>query len=248
MKQGYFKITENTPLSKTVYRMRLVGDTSDITASGQFVNIKLDGFFLRRPISVCDVEGDTLTLVYKVVGHGTEAMAQMREGTLDVLTGLGNGYDLSKSGDAPVLVGGGVGVPPLYLLCKRLLAEGKHPSVILGFNTKDEIFYEDEFRALGVAVSVATVDGSYGTKGFVTDCLALEPHKNATYFYTCGPEPMLKALCRATAISGQLSFEERMGCGFGACMGCSCQTLTGNKRICKEGPVLEKEELLWNAN
>ena len=248
MKQGYFKITENTPLTKTVYRMRLVGDTSDITASGQFVNIKLNGFFLRRPISVCDVEGDTLTLVYKVVGHGTEAMAQMSEGTLDVLTGLGNGYDLSKSGDAPVLVGGGVGVPPLYLLCKRLLAEGKHPSVILGFNTKDEIFYEDEFRALGVAVSVATVDGSYGTKGFVTDCLALEPHKNATYFYTCGPEPMLKALCRATAISGQLSFEERMGCGFGACMGCSCQTLTGNKRICKEGPVLEKEELLWNAN
>ena len=157
-------------------------------------------------------------------------------------------YSLSKSGDAPVLVGGGVGVPPLYLLCKRLLAEGKHPSVILGFNTKDEIFYEEEFRALGVSVSVATVDGSYGTKGFVTDCLALEPHKNATYFYTCGPEPMLKALCRATAISGQLSFEERMGCGFGACMGCSCQTLTGNKRICKEGPVLEKEELLWNAN
>ena len=248
MKQSLFEIVENTPLTKTVYRMRLVGDTSDITASGQFVNIKLDGFFLRRPISVCDVEGDTLTLVYKVVGKGTEAMSKMTEGTLDVLTGLGNGYDLSKSGDAPVLVGGGVGVPPLYLLCRRLLAEGKHPSVILGFNTKEEIFYEEEFLALGVEVSVATVDGSYGTRGFVTDCLPLPAHKNATYFYTCGPEPMLKALCKATTISGQLSFEERMGCGFGACMGCSCQTLTGNKRICKEGPVLKKEELLWNAN
>ena len=248
MKQSFFEIVENHPLTKTVYRMRLVGDTSDITASGQFVNIKLDGFFLRRPISVCDVEGDTLTLVYKVVGKGTEAMSKMTEGTLDVLTGLGNGYDLSKSGETPVLVGGGVGVPPLYLLCKRLLAEGKRPSVILGFNTREEIFYEEEFRALGVEVSVATVDGSYGTRGFVTDCLSLPAHKNATYFYTCGPEPMLKALCKATAISGQLSFEERMGCGFGACMGCSCQTLTGNKRICKEGPVLEKEELLWNAN
>ncbi|MBR2611684.1 MAG: dihydroorotate dehydrogenase electron transfer subunit [Clostridia bacterium] len=248
MKQSFFEIVENTPLTKTVYRMRLVGDTSDITASGQFVNIKLDGFFLRRPISVCDVEGDTLTLVYKVVGKGTEAMSKMTEGTLDVLTGLGNGYDLSKSGDTPVLVGGGVGVPPLYLLCRRLLAVGKRPSVILGFNTREEIFYEEEFRALGVEVSVATVDGSYGTRGFVTDCLSLPAHKNATYFYTCGPEPMLKALCKATTISGQLSFEERMGCGFGACMGCSCQTLTGNKRICKEGPVLEKEELLWNAN
>ena len=249
MKQGYFKIIENTPLTKTVYRMRLVGDTSDITASGQFVNIKLDGFFLRRPISVCDLEGDTLTLVYKVVGHGTEAMSKMVEGEmLDVLTGLGNGYDLSKSGETPVLVGGGVGVPPMYLLCRRLIAEGKRPSVILGFNTKEEVFYEKEFLALGVDVSVATVDGSYGTKGFVTNCLSLDPHKNATYFFTCGPEPMLKALCAATTYSGQLSFEERMGCGFGACMGCSCKTLTGNKRICKEGPVLEKEEILWNAN
>ena len=182
MKQSFFEIVENTPLTKTVYRMRLVGDTSDITASGQFVNIKLDGFFLRRPISVCDVEGDTLTLVYKVVGKGTEAMSKMTEGTLDVLTGLGNGYDLSKSGDTPVLVGGGVGVPPLYLLCRRLLAEGKRPSVIHGFNTREEIFYEEEFRALGVEVSVATVDGSYGTRGFVTDCLSLPAHKNATYF------------------------------------------------------------------
>ena len=245
MKQSFFEIVENTPLTKTVYRMRLVGDTSDITASGQFVNIKLDGFFLRRPISVCDVEGDTLTLVDKVVGKGTEAMSKMTEGPLDILTGLGNGYDLTKSGDAPVLVGGGVGVPPLYLLCRRLLAEGKHPSVILGFNTKEEIFYEEEFLALGVEVSVATVDGSYGTRGFVNDCLSLPAHKNATYFYTSGPEPMLKALCKATTISGQLSFEERMGCGFGACMGCSCKTITGYKRICKEGPVMKKEEILW---
>ena len=244
MKQGYFEIIENVALTPLVYRMRLRGDTSDITASGQFVNIKLDGFFLRRPISVCDVEGDVLTIVYKVVGKGTEAMAKMTKGVLDVLTGLGNGYDLSPSGDTPLLLGGGVGVPPLYLLCKRLLAEGKHPSVILGFNTKDEVFLEDDFLALGVPVTVTTVDGSYGTAGFVTDAMASMDY---SYFYTCGPEPMLKAVYRASATEGQFSFEERMGCGFGACMGCSCKTVTGYKRICKEGPVLRKEEILWQA-
>ena len=244
MKQGYFEIIENVALTPLVYRMRLRGDTSDITASGQFVNIKLDGFFLRRPISVCDVEGDVLTIVYKVVGKGTEAMAKMTEGKLDVLTGLGNGYDLSPSGDAPLLLGGGVGVPPLYLLCRRLLAEGKHPSVILGFNTKDEVFLEEDFLALGVPVTVTTVDGSYGTRGFVTDAMV---HMNYSYFYTCGPEPMLKAIYRTSTTEGQFSFEERMGCGFGACMGCSCKTVTGYKRICKEGPVLRKEEILWQA-
>ena len=244
MKQGDFEIIENVALTPLVYRMRLRGDTSDITASGQFVNIKLDGFFLRRPISVCDVEGDVLTIVYKVVGKGTEAMAKMTKGTLDVLTGLGNGYDLSPAGDTPLLIGGGVGVPPLYLLCKRLLAEGKHPSVILGFNTKDEVFLEDDFRALGVPVTVTTVDASYGTKGFVTDAMG---DRNYSYFYTCGPEPMLKAVYRASTTEGQFSFEERMGCGFGACMGCSCKTVTGYKRICKEGPVLRKEEILWQA-
>ena len=242
MKQGLFKIIENTKLTATVYRMRLVGDTSHITRPGQFVNIKLDGFYLRRPISVCDCNGDTLTLVYKVVGKGTEAMNKMTEGKLDILTGLGNGYDLSLSGNKPLLLGGGVGVPPLYLLAKELIKEGKEVSVVLGFNTKDEIFYEEEFKALGAKVLVATADGSYGVRGFVTDAMK---DLDYTYFYTCGPEPMLKAVCKVATTSGQLSFEERMGCGFGACMGCSCKTLTGNKRICKEGPVMRKEEIIW---
>ena len=242
MKQGLFEIIENTQLTSTVYRMRLVGDTSHITRPGQFVNIKLDGFYLRRPISVCDCQGDTLTLVYKVVGKGTEAMSKMKGGKLDILTGLGNGYDLSLSGDKPLLLGGGVGVPPLYLLAKELIKEGKEVTVILGFNTKDEIFYEEEFKAIGAKVLVATADGSYGVKGFVTNAME---GLDYTHFYTCGPEPMLKAVCKATVTSGQLSFEERMGCGFGACMGCSCKTLTGNKRICKEGPVMKKEEIIW---
>ncbi len=241
MKQGFFEIIENTPLTRDVYRMRLSGDTAAITAPGQFVNIKLSGLFLRRPISVCDVEGNVLTILYKVVGKGTAQMAEMKTGALDVLTGLGNGYDTSVSGDAPLLLGGGVGVPPMYMLCKKLIGEGKKVHVVLGFNTKDEIFYEEEFRALGAEVTVTTVDGSYGTKGFVTDALG----EGYTYFYTCGPEPMLKAVFSATSTEGQLSFEERMGCGFGACMGCSCKTIYGNKRICKEGPVLRKEEILW---
>lgn len=242
MKQGKFKIIENTPLTDCVYQMTLQGDTSAITAPGQFVNIQLDGLFLRRPISVCDVNEDKLTIIYKVVGRGTEQLSQMTEGELDVLTGLGNGYDLTKAGDSPVLLGGGVGVPPMYLLCKRLLAMEKKVTVILGFNTKSEIFYEKEFRALGADVIVTTVDGSYGTQGFVTDALKTLSY---SYFYTCGPEPMLKAVYKASVTSGQMSFEKRMGCGFGACMGCSCKTLTGYKRICKEGPVMEKEEILW---
>ena len=223
--------------------MVLEGDTSAISASGQFVNLLIEGFFLRRPISVCDSVPGELTLVYKVVGKGTEAMSRMGEGEeVDILTGLGNGYDLTLSGDRPLLVGGGVGVPPLYRLCRELIAQGKSVSVILGFNTKDEVFYKEEFEALGAKVYVSTVDGSMGKKGFVTDCLE---GLDYTYFYTCGPEPMLKALYRATATSGQFSFEERMGCGFGACMGCSCKTVTGYKRICKEGPVLCKEDIIW---
>ena len=242
MKQSIFKILSNTPLTSTVYKMVLQGDTSAITAPGQFVNIQLSGRFLRRPISVCDYDGSTLTILYKVVGGGTAQMAAMEEGqTLDILTGLGNGYDLSVSGAHPVLLGGGVGVPPLYRLAKDLLAQGKTVSVVLGFNTASEVFYADEFRALGCDVTVTTVDGSYGTKGFVTDALP----ENYTYFYTCGPEPMLKAVYRAALTSGQMSFEERMGCGFGACMGCSCKTLTGYKRICKDGPVMRKEEIAW---
>ena len=242
MKQGIFEIVSNTPLTSNVYRMVLQGDTSAITASGQFVNIKLEGLYLRRPISVCDVEGDMLTIIYKVVGKGTAQMSQMTEGTLDVLTGLGNGYDLTVSGDHPVLLGGGVGVPPMYLLAKRLLEQGKSVRVILGFNTAAEVFYEDAFKALGCDVTVTTVDGSQGMKGFVTDALG---QMDYTYFYTCGPEPMLKAVYKTSVTSGQMSFEKRMGCGFGACMGCSCKTITGYKRICKEGPVMRKEEILW---
>ena len=243
MKQSIFTILENKALTRDVYRMVLAGDTSAITASGQFVNIQLDGMFLRRPISVCDYDAETLTIIYKVVGKGTEAMSKMEGGKLDILTGLGNGYDLTLAGDKPVLLGGGVGVPPMYNLAKKLRAEGKEVSVILGFNTASEIFYEEEFKALGCDVTVTTVDGSYGVKGFVTDALPAD----YTYFYTCGPEPMLKAVYKTSVTEGQFSFEERMGCGFGACMGCSCKTKYGNKRICKDGPVLAKEEIVWQT-
>ena len=243
MKQGIFEIKSNVALTATVYKMVLTGDTSAITCPGQFVNILLDGLFLRRPISVNECVGDELTLIYKVVGKGTEQMAKMTAGqTLDVLTGLGNGYDLSKAGDRPLLIGGGVGVPPLYMLARQFREAGKEVSVILGFNTKDEVFCEADFKALGCDTTVTTVDGSYGIKGFVTDAMA---QKSYTYVYTCGPEPMLKAIWRASATSGQFSFEERMGCGFGACMGCSCKTLTGYKRICKDGPIMYKEEIAW---
>ena len=244
MKQGFFTVVSNERIANDVMLMKLSGDTSAITASGQFVNIKIEGLFLRRPISVCDYDEGTLTLIYKVVGEGTEVMSGYGAGeVLDVLTGLGNGYDTSLSGEKPLLIGGGVGVPPLYNLCKKLVAEGKKPTVVLGFNSAGDVFYEDEFRALGAEVSVTTADGSYGIKGFVTNAMDVE----YTHFYCCGPEPMLKAVYAATKTSGQLSFEERMGCGFGACMGCSCKTITGYKRICKEGPVMMKEEILWQT-
>lgn len=244
MKQTVFEIEKNEALTEAVYRMDLRGDTGAITAPGQFVNVALEEKYLRRPLSVCDAEGDRLTLVYKVVGQGTRQMAGMKAGErLDLLTGLGNGYDLAKSGERPLLLGGGVGVPPLYLLARRLIGQGKRVAVVLGFNTKNEVFFEREFRELGANVTVATADGSYGTKGFVTDAMP----ENYTYFYTCGPEPMLKAVYKAAGTDGQFSFEERMGCGFGACMGCSCKTVTGYKRICRDGPVLEKGEILWNA-
>ena len=242
MKDTIFTVISNKNIAKNTYECVLEGDISDITASGQFVNIKLDGFYLRRPISVCDADGGKLTLIYKVVGKGTQKMAEMTGGEkLLVLTGLGNGYDLSKSGDKPLLIGGGAGVPPMYMLCKKLVAEGKKPSVILGFGAKDEVFYKEEFEKLGAKTYVTTVDGSEGVKGFVTDAMDID----YTYFYTCGPEPMLKAIYDKSVTSGQFSFEERMGCGFGACMGCSCKTKYGNKRICKDGPVLVKEEIIW---
>ncbi|MBE6691463.1 MAG: dihydroorotate dehydrogenase electron transfer subunit [Ruminococcaceae bacterium] len=244
MKQSFFEIVKNVALTADVYKMELSGDTSAITAPGQFVNIKLEGKFLRRPISVNDSAEGLLTIIYKVVGEGTAQMAGMQPGEqLDILTGLGNGYTLTEAGDRPVLLGGGVGVPPLYMLAKQLIAAGKRVSVVLGFNKASEVFYAEEFAALGCDVTVTTVDGSMGVKGFVTDALPAD----YTYFYTCGPEPMLKAVYRATNTSGQMSFEERMGCGFGACMGCSCKTLTGYKRICREGPVMRKEEILWES-
>lgn len=243
MKQSVFTIESNKKIAKDVYLMVLSGDTSDITAPGQFVNIQLEGFYLRRPISVCDYDADTLTLIYKVVGKGTEYMAKLPKGfKLDVLTGLGNGFDISKSGDRPLLIGGGVGVPPMYNLAKRLISEGKDVSVILGFNAAEEVFFQKEFEDIGAKVYVATADGSVGTKGFVTDVMI---NVDYSYFYTCGPMPMFKAIESIAKTSGQYSFEERMGCGFGACMGCSCKTKYGNKRICKDGPVLEREEIIW---
>lgn len=241
MKQGYFKILSNEPLTQLVYKMVLEGDTSAISGPGQFVDLRLPEKYLRRPISVCDYSENTLTLIYKVVGQGTGIMSHLPAGTeLDVLTGLGNGYDTSRSGDAPVLVGGGVGVPPMYNLAKKLVSEGKHPQVVLGFNTSEEIFLARDFEALGIPVHIATADGSVGTKGFVTDVLKA---LNYTYFYTCGPMPMFKAMETIMTTSGQYSFEERMGCGFGACMGCTIKTRSGYKRVCKDGPVFVKEEV-----
>ena len=244
MKDVLLKVISNKKIAKNTYESILEGDVSDVTAAGQFVNIKLDGFFLRRPISVCEVDGNKLTIIYKAVGQGTEKMAEAEVGTeWQTLTGLGNGYDLTESGERPLLLGGGAGVPPMYELCKRLVGEGKSPTVILGFGSADEVFYKEKFAALGAKVIVCTADGTEGIKGFVTDGMK---DVDYTYFYTCGPEPMLKAVYKATKTSGQFSFEERMGCGFGACMGCSCKTITGYKRICKDGPVLRKEEILWS--
>ena len=251
MKDIIFTVKSNEEIAKNTYKMCLSGDTEGIRA-GQFVNFKLDGFYLRRPISICDIENDCLTVIYKTVGKGTEAMSKMTAGEqILTLTGLGNGYDLSLSGERPLLIGGGAGVPPMYLLCKKLMSEGKKCSVILGFGSADEVFFEDEFKALGANVTVTTVDGSYGMRGFVTNAMdGINNINNTdkysyTYFYTCGPEPMLKAVYDKSTTSGQFSFEERMGCGFGACMGCSCKTKYGNKRICKDGPVLTKEEIVW---
>ncbi len=241
MKQGIFNIIRNEALTDAVYMMVLEGDTSAITNCGQFVDLRLPEKYLRRPISVCDYDSEHLTLIYKVVGSGTEIMAKLPVGTeLDVLTGLGNGYDTSLSGDHPVLVGGGVGVPPMYNLCKKLIAEGKHPQVVLGFNVASEIFLAEEFKALGAEVYIATADGSVGTKGFVTDVIK---NLSYTYFYSCGPMPMFKAMENVMTTSGQYSFEERMGCGFGACMGCTIQTKSGYKRVCKDGPVFFREEV-----
>ena len=246
MKEEIFKINSNVLIAENTYEMELLGDTGEIVRPGQFVNIKLDGFFLRRPISVCDREEGRMTLIYKAVGEGTELMTKLAPGTrLNILTGLGNGFDLSLSGDHPVLIGGGAGIPPMYSLCKALISvlSPENIKVVLGFNTEEEIFYLREFQDLGVDVRVATADGSYGTKGFVTDVLK---DLDYTFFYTCGPMPMFRAIEAIAKTSGQYSFEERMGCGFGACMGCSMMMADGSyKRVCKEGPVFRREEILW---
>ncbi len=243
MTQGIYTILSNTKIARDVWEMVLSGDTSAITAPGQFLNIKIEGLYLRRPISICDWNENTITILYKVVGVGTEKMTEMGAGdTLDILVGLGNGFDMKNSGDRPLLVGGGVGTPPMYGLCKRLVAEGKKPVIILGYASAEDVLYEEKFAEMGVEVRIATVDGTKGVKGFVTHAME---NLDYTYFYACGPIPMLKALDAASATSGELSFEERMGCGFGACMGCTCKTKYGNKRICRDGPVLKKEEVIW---
>ena len=243
-KRSKYKILHNSKIAKDVYKMILEGNTSSIARCGQFINIQLDELYLRRPISICDYDEKTITIIYKVVGEGTEKMSQLPIGQeLDVLTGLGNGFDINCEGDKPLVVGGGVGTPPLYRLCKDLILSGKKPTVVLGFASKDDVFYEQELKDLGIDVYVATVDGSYGTKGFVTDII--RNLNDYTYFYACGPMPMLKALTNEVGISGQLSLEERMGCGFGACMGCTIKTKNGYKRVCKEGPVFRREELIW---
>lgn len=243
MTESYFTVLSNEKIAKNTYKMTLSGDGNGV-APGKFVNLRIDGKFLRRPISVCDFENGVLTLVYKTVGEGTEIMSRaVRNDKFNILSYLGNGYDTKKSGDAPLLIGGGVGVPPLYILSKKLVSEGKKVTAVLGFNTADEIFYEEEFKKIGAHVIVATADGSYGTHGFVTD--AMQNVCDYTYFYSCGPEPMLRAVCNVAKTSGELSFEERMGCGFGACVGCTCKTKYGNKRICRDGPVLTKEEIIW---
>ena len=242
-KKVFLKITENRALTDSVWLMTLSGDCSAITKPGQFINIKLDGLYLRRPISVYDCEKDFVTIIYKVVGKGTALMSTLPIGKeLDVLVGLGNGFDTSVSGERPVVIGGGVGVPPMFKLAKELIAEGKNVTAILGFNTAGEIFAKEEFEKIGCKVIVTTVDGSYGTKGFVTNAMDFD----YTYTFCCGPEPMLKAVYNTAKTGGQFSFEERMGCGFGACMGCTCKTKYGNKRICKDGPVLVKEEIIWD--
>lgn len=244
MKQEFFEITQNVSIASGIYLLRMKGNTSEISAPGQFVDLKLDGRFLRRPISVCDWEEGELTLIYKILGSGTQELTSYPVGkTLDVLTGLGNGFDINRSGSFPLLVGGGVGIPPLYGLARRLVAADKTPRAILGFNSAADLFFVNEFETLGVPVEVTTVDGSTGRKGFVTDIMTHLP--SYSYLYTCGPEQMLRAVYEAARSDGQFSFEARMGCGFGACMGCSCETKYGTKRICRDGPVLEKGEIVW---
>ena len=242
MKQSIFKLTENTALTYKVSRLRLEGDVSAIKKPGQFVQVQLDGLFLRRPFSVCDRDENSFTILYETAGTGTELLRTLPAGTkLDVLTGLGNGFDLYRGGNNPLLIGGGTGLSPMFWLAKELLALGASPKALLGFNTADDVFYAEEFEALGIETLITTTDGSRGIKGLVIDAM----DKPYSGFYACGPEAMLRAVCEASNKPGQISLDRRMGCGFGACMGCTVITRNGPKRICKEGPVLDREEIIW---
>ena len=244
-KERNFRIDSNERIAAKTYRMVLEGDTSDFTAPGQFANVAVEGKFLRRPISVCDYSEGSLTLLYDVVGDGTRQMSEMKPGTtLNLLTGLGNGFSTVAESRRPVLVGGGIGVAPLLNLAKALRRAGKEPEIILGFNTSADVVLEKEFKDMRFGTVVTTADGSYGLKGFVTDAPGLK-EGTYDYFYACGPMPMLRALCGIPVITGELSLDERMACGFGVCMCCSLETRDGAKRICKDGPVFKKEELIW---
>ena len=245
MLKKIFHIGSNSPVAHDTFRLVLETDASVTVRSGQFVDIALPGRYLRRPISVSDVLPRGLVLYYKAVGEGTRQMAALPPGTaLELLLPLGSGFGPEKCREKALLVGGGLGAAPLYLLARELLEAGKHPTAVLGFNRADEICLAEEFRALGVPVHVATLDGSVGTKGFVTDAIkALQPEYD--YFYTCGPMVMMKAVCNAVEGSGEASLEERMGCGAGFCYGCSIQTKKGPARVCKDGPVFKTEDILW---
>lgn len=239
-----YKVISNELIAYKTYKMVLFGDTSKITAPGQFINIKVESAttFLRRPISISDYDCNTMTIIYKVFGEGTEILSHKRQfDQLDILGPLGNGFTIQKDKKKQLLIGGGVGVPPLYSVAKELYKRGIEFDVVLGFNNKYDVFLEGMFRALGASVYVTTMDGSYGYKGHVIDVIKLKD-LHYDYYYACGPEVMLKALVEMDK-EGQLSFEERMGCGFGACMGCSHKTIHSYKRICKEGPVLEANEV-----
>ncbi|NCB51444.1 MAG: dihydroorotate dehydrogenase electron transfer subunit [Clostridia bacterium] len=246
MKQGIFTLTENRRVAADIYLARLSGDSSAVTAPGQFVNIEIPGLFLRRPFSVCDWEDGGLTIAYRTAGIGTEELRSLRPGAkLDVLTGLGNGFDTAPSGGAPLLVGGGSGISPLLALAKTLSAEGKSVTAILGTASRDGLYLAGEITTAGARVILTTEDGSAGTKGLVTDAM---PGIEYTHVYACGPEPMMKAVAEASHSSGQFSFEARMGCGFGACMGCSRMMKNGPKRVCKDGPVFFKEDIIWQTS
>lgn len=245
--QGVLTIISKTQLCSDVYEMVLQGkEASYVSNPGQFINIKLNDSlqpYLRRPMSISDYSDDTITIVFRVVGEGTKILKEKQVGDqLDCLIGLGNGFEVKKDHKA-ILIGGGLGTPPLYKLGKELVKQGVEVTTVLGFNSKENVFYEDKFKELGNCY-IATMDGSVGQKGTVVDVINQVGLTFDTY-YTCGPEPMLKALVKEYPDNGQLSFEARMGCGFGACMGCSCKVKEKPyKRICVEGSVLSSSEVI----